>query len=296
MNDALSHAIQSLRWEIGTDAIELTGSASGASVYRVQAAGEDAILKVTGPGNTRQLARRELAFYRIMADRIPVRIPRLLRYTDNEDITALLLSAHPTSPPAREWSKPTWLELARQLAELHSLSIPSGDRWLGTSWLRQALDQPPLDLAEGYWSNTSAASNISLVLGRISELAAAFKSVPDCFVHGDCHVDNLLREDGELVWADWQSVGVGNPAGELAFLWSRADADDADLPYEAMLDVYLAHRDTEPAPFRRALIAAEICILLFGWPHYAAYREQHAQDRIARRLIHLINCWLSGAA
>jgi hypothetical protein len=97
-----------------------------------------------------------------------------------------------------------------------------------------------------------------------------------------------------LVWADWQSVGVGNPAGELAFLWSRADADDADLPYDAMLDVYLTHREAEPVLFRRALVAAEIGILLFGWPQYAAYRDQDVQHRIARRLIHLTDRWLSG--
>jgi len=109
----------------------------------------------------------------------------------------------------------------------------------------------------------------------------------------DCHVDNLLREDGELVWADWQSVGVGSPAGELAFLWSRADADGADLPYDAMFDVYLSERETNPVLFRQALVAAEIGILLFGWPEYAAYRAQDAQERLARRLIDLTDCWLS---
>jgi thiamine kinase-like enzyme len=296
MNDALSHAIQSLQWEVGTDAIELAGAASGAGVYRVQVAGEDAILKVTGPGRARQLARRELTFYRTMADRMPITTPRLLRYADDEDITALLLTAHQPSSPAREWGRSAWLELARQLAALHSLAIPSEDHWLGTSWLRQALDRPPLDVAEGYWSNTSAADSFRLVLRHISELAEAFRSTPDCFVHGDCHVDNLLREDDELVWADWQSVGVGNPAGELAFLWSRADADDAELPYDAMLDVYLTHREAEPVPFRRALVAAEIGILLFGWPQYAAFRDQDVQHRIARRVIHLTDRWLSGTA
>jgi thiamine kinase-like enzyme len=293
MTDALLHAIQSLQWEIGTDAIELAGAASGAGVYRVQVAGEDAVLKVTGPGRARQLARRELTFYRTMADRMPITTPRLLRYADDEDITALLLTAHQPSPPAPDWSQSAWLELARQLAALHSLPIPSEDHWLGTSWLRQALDQPPLDVAEGYWSNTSAAGSICVVLRRTSELAEAFGSTPDCFVHGDCHVDNLLREDRELVWADWQSVGVGSPAGELAFLWSRADADGAGLPYDAMLDVYLTHREADPVPLRRALVAAEIGILLFGWPQYAAYRAPDEQHRLARRLTHLTDRWLS---
>jgi thiamine kinase-like enzyme len=293
MNDALLHAIQSLQWEIGTDAIELAGAVSGAGVYRVQAAGEDAVLKVTGPGRTRQLARRELTFYRTMAGRMPITTPRLLRYADDEDITALLLTAHQPSPPATEWSRSTWLELARQLAALHSVPIPSEDHWLGPSWLHEALDRPPLDVAEGYWSNTAAADSSSVVLRRTSELAEAFRATPDCLVHGDCHVDNLLREDRELVWADWQGVGVGSPAGELAFLWSRADADGADLPYDAMLDVYLTHREVDPASLRRALVAAEISILLFGWPQYASYGSKEEQHRLARRLNHLTDRRLS---
>ena len=45
--------------------------------------------------------------------------------------------------------------------------------------------------------------------------------------------------------------------------------------------------------YRQALVAAEIGILLFGWPEYAAYRAQDAQERLARRLIDLTDCWLS---
>lgn len=296
MNEALSRAMESLQLEVGTGAVELAGAASGAGVYRLQVAGEDAVLKVTGPGSARQLARRELTFYRTMADRMPVTTPRLLRYADNEDMTALLLTAHQPSPPAREWGRSAWLELAKQLAALHALPLPRDDHWLGTDWLRQALNQPPLDVAEGYWSNTSGASSIRLVLRHVSEFAEAFRSTPDCFVHGDCHIDNLLRANDELVWADWQSVGVGNPAGELAFLWSRAATDGADLPYEAMLDVYVTQREVDPVPLRRALAAAEIGILLFGWPQYAAYRDQDAQHRIAQRLMHLTDRWLSGTA
>jgi hypothetical protein len=69
--------------------------------------------------------------------------------------------------------------------------------------------------------------------------------------------------------------------------------DGADLSYDGMLDVYLAERETDPVMFRRALVAAELGILLFGWPEYAAYRAQDAQERLARRLIDLTDCWLS---
>jgi aminoglycoside phosphotransferase (APT) family kinase protein len=287
----LAHALECLQLEMRTDAVEITG-ASGAGVHRVRVGGEDAVLKVTGPGPTRELARRELTFYRSMADGMPISTPRLLRSLDDEQVTALVLTAHRSSPPAVEWSRTAWLDLARQLATLHALPIPSGNHWLGTSWLGQALERPRSDVAEGYWFKTSAADSARVALSDIGELAEALRFTGDCFVHGDCHVENLLREGDDLVWADWQSVGVGSPAGELAFLWSRASADGADVPYDAMLDVYLSGADS--LQMRRALVAAELGILLFGWPEHAAYSGPVVQDRLARRLVQLTDRWLSG--
>jgi thiamine kinase-like enzyme len=179
------------------------------------------------------------------------------------------------------------------LATLHALAIPRVKHWLGTSWLGPALERPPSEVAGGYWFTTTAADSARLALPHIDELAEALRSAGDCFVHGDCHVENLLREGDELVWADWQSVGVGSPAGELAFLWSRAAADGADVPYDAMLDVYLTYRDADAVEFRRALAAAELGILLFGWPEHAAYCAPVVQDRLARRLVQLTDRWLS---
>jgi aminoglycoside phosphotransferase (APT) family kinase protein len=292
-NAPLAHALECLQLEIRADAIDTKG-ASGAGVHRVRVGDEDAVLKVTGPGPTRELARRELTFYRTMAEGMPISTPRLLRSLDDEHVTAMLLSAHRPSLPAREWDLAAWLDLARQLASLHALPIPSENHWLGTSWLSQALDRPPS--GEGYWFKTPAADSARLALGHTGEFAEALRSTADCFVHGDCHVENLLREgDDELVWADWQSVGVGSPAAELAFLWSRADADGADVPYDAMLDVYLTCREADPVQIRRALVAAELGILLFGWPAHAAYCAPAVQERLARRLVQLTDRWLAGA-
>ncbi|HEY0688218.1 MAG TPA: phosphotransferase [Kribbella sp.] len=122
-------------------------------------------------------------------------------------------------------------------------------------------------------------------------IGEAFRATPDSFLHGDCHVDNLLREGNQIVWADWQAAGAGSPAGDLAFLWSRAQADGADLPYDAMLREYVTHREVDPALLRRSLVAAEIGILLFGWPAYAAYLTQSDRDRITRRLLQLMDDW-----
>jgi hypothetical protein len=39
------------------------------------------------------------------------------------------------------------------------------------------------------------------------------------------------------------------------------------------------------------VVAAEIGILLFGWPECAAYRIQNDRDGMTHRLIQLIDAW-----
>jgi Ser/Thr protein kinase RdoA (MazF antagonist) len=300
--DPIAQILRELGWHVDVVGVQLRGSASGSAVHPVRFGGADAVLKVTTAGPLQVNARRELGFYRTMAERIAVRTPRLLRYADNDDLTALLLSAHPPAPPAREWDRPRWLALAGQLAALHSSPVPDRPSWLATPWLQQILDDPPVDVAGEYWSRTGAADAVGAVLAEPAALAAAIAAAGVCFVHGDCHVGNLLRDgdghgDGDgTVWADWQMAGMGSPAVDLAFLCSRADADGADLPYGAMMCEYAARRPCDVEALHRATVAAELGILLFGWPEYAVHIGQAGRDRLTRRLLRLVDDWRVRAA
>ncbi|MEQ7010304.1 aminoglycoside phosphotransferase family protein [Actinopolymorpha sp. B17G11] len=291
LDDELARVMRSVGLELGAKRMDLTGGASGSGVYRVQIDGDAAVLKVTPAGEWQNNARRELTFYQTLADQVPVTTPSLLRYADNDHFTALLLSAHGSARPAREWDRPAWLEVARQLAAIHSIPPPGEDPWIDPPVHRKLPYLPPIDVAEAYWPTTGAADSVRPLLDEPDQLVEALRAIPDCFGHGDCHVDNLLREGEQIVWADWQVAGVGCPASELAFLWSRANADGAELPYEAMLREYVAHREVDPALFHRALVAAEIEILLFAWPHFAASLTQEERDRLTRRLLQLIHDW-----
>jgi Ser/Thr protein kinase RdoA (MazF antagonist) len=291
--------VQTLGWDLEVDETKLAGAASGAGVYRVRLDGRDAVLKVTA-GAGQQSARRELAFYRTLADRVPVMTPQLLRYAEHDEFTAIVLSAHTPAPPAQEWDQTAWVEVARQLAALHSMPVPDEQRWTETPWLQQTLRQPPVTLAAKYWSATEAAAAVEQLLSETTALARDVDAVPDCFLHGDCHADNLLRDDdnnadgggvdggGDLiVWADWQSVGVGAPAGDLALLWTRGHADGADLPYDAMLHEYADLRGVDATKLRPAVRAAELAFLLFAWPDFARYLPQSKQNRLTSRLLQL---------
>ncbi len=287
----LARAVRALGWGVEIGGTALAGSASGAGVYLVQVDGQDAVLKVTAAGDWQPNARRELTFYQTLADRVPVATPRLLRYADDECLTALLLSAHTPALPAREWDRSAWLEVSRQLAQLHSVSLPDQAAWHQTPFAGTEPDEHALRLAKDYWSATDAADCIALVLDDPDVLMRAVKATPECFAHGDCHVDNLLRDGDRIVWADWQVAAVGYSAGDLAFLWSRADADGADLPYAAMVHEYATHRGVDATVLSRGLVAAELRILLFGWPHHAAFCAQDVRDRLTRRFRRLATDW-----
>lgn len=286
----LIRAFRDLGIEERTPAVELAGSASGSGVFGVQVDGRDAVLKVTAAGDGQPEARRELHFYQALAGCVPVRTPALLDHVDG-DLVVLLLSAHTATPPAREWNKNEWLQVVRQLAALHSTPVPEGTEWRRRQWLQDVLEHPRSEVADRYWSGTDAADGVRLILAETREMVRAIDAIPACFVHGDCHVGNLLRDGTEIVWSDWQTTGIGSPAADLAFLWGRADSDGADLPYEAMMEEYIAHRQLDPIPFRRALIATEIGFKLFGWPDWAHYHSPDECDRVTRRLIRLLEDW-----
>jgi len=291
LDGELTRVMRSVGLDGEVRALDLAGGASGSGVYRVEIADGDAVLKVTFAGHGQQNARSELRFYRTLADRVPVATPRLLRYVDNDEFTAVMLTAHAAALPARDWDRPAWLEMARQLAALHSMPPPAEDPWIGRSFHRQVPYQPAVDRAERYWSSTDAADGVRPLLAAPDDLAQALRAIPDSFVHGDCHADNMLREGPEIVWTDWQGAGIGCPAGDLAFLWSRAGVDGAELPYEEMLREYAERSEIDPTLFRRAVLAAELNTLIFAWPDYVFGCTADQREHLTSRLLRLLEDW-----
>ena len=270
----------------------LAGSMSSSVVHRGLLDGKEVVLKATCTSGQREPARRELAFYLTLADGLPVRTPELLRYVDTDEVTALVLTAHMPALPAAEWVLSDWLRVARELAALHDVRMPAGALWEHQPWVRWVLTHPPMESAERFWTTDP----VRRVLGDADAFADALDAVEDGFVHGDCHVDNLLRDGVDSsgsVWSDWQTCGRGCPAVDLAFLWSRAHADGADLPYESMIRAYLAARDTasDVDAFRRGLLAAELATGLFGWPDYAGFHPPRDRARVAERIATLATRW-----
>lgn len=270
---------------------ELAGAGSRSTVRLVRAGEHDAVLKLTTPDGEQQHARRELAFYRTLAEQVPVETPSLLRYVDSDEFTALLLSVHTPTPPAKGWDRSDWIRVADDLARLHSFTLPERHEWTAPLWLEGVLARPPLDVAVDFWTRTDAADSVDPVLETVPELAPALAALPEVFVHGDCHVGNLLRAGDRFVWTDWQATGLGSPAGDLSFLWGRAYADGADPPRAEMMREYAVLRGLDPVQLHRSLVAAELGTMLFGWPAFAHHHPRDEQDRLVRRFAELAHEW-----
>ena len=274
----------------------LTGSMSGSQVYAVTRPDRTrAVLKLTAAaeGPARRAAERELHVYLHLRSRVGVRTPELLDHRQSARVVAILLTEHPAPQPASSWSRRQWLDLADDLARLHQTPVPAGPRWRRPSWLEATLHQPDVAVARAFWSWPGEPELLAPILADVAPLHDAISPFADCFLHGDCHTDNILVDHHQLIWADWQGAGVGNPAAELVFPSVRATPAGAVLPQDEMTQRYAEARTLDPAQLRRATLAAELATFLFTWPAYAAYNTPIGIQRVHHRTATLARAWVS---
>ncbi len=275
----------------------LAGGVSGSGVFRlVFTDRSDAVLKVTTNPAWRDKARREARFYREAAADLPVRVPQLLAVADTGSATCLLLSAAAPAPTPTLWGVHDWLRVARELAMLHrGMQSPVLDRF---SWLTRAdpISPDQVRAAADCWDRWGCGRIAEPLLQRPSELTAALAALPATVIHGDCHAGNLLVDDtGGFRWADWQEVGIGHGPEDLALLWQRAEFGGAAPPRQAMLEAYAAVREVSSVPaLHRAAVAAELQVLLFGWPAHLRHADHERRDRLIRRFRALSLDWAGG--
>jgi Ser/Thr protein kinase RdoA (MazF antagonist) len=277
--------------------VDMPASTLGKSGSRIHVVrrdnGRTCVLKVTslGEDDAARRGRRELAFYRDLAARMPIRTPALLDAYEDDDVIALLLSAHGAVEPATAWDRRSWLALAVDLARLHGTAVPAPDHWTEMWSPVHALSEPDLPMIERFWREDLGSALDAIVDSR-ERLAQEILQAGECFVHGDCHTENILREDGALVWIDWQGTGIGNPARELAFLHARATPSGARIPPE-LLATYCRERNTDLEQMRRSVLAAELGIFLFEWPPYASFNSPAGTQRVRRRTRDLAERWMA---
>lgn len=290
--------------------VALTGLAapgdarSGAGIHPVVLpSGSRAYLKVTAAdgvavGDTLTAAERELRFYREVGPRAPVRTPPLLDALVVDEGVALLLGDAGEQRDVVAWSVGQWRTLGRELARLHTMSLPTGD-WQRPDDLLAALEASDLSTVVAFWF--AHLPQLDELLAVRAELGDLLRSLPPVFVHGDCHTANVVhRADrpateghgpDDLALCDWQSAGTGRATSDLALLSVRATPSGVRVP-AAFLEEYLSQCAREGTPqdaaeVSRNLLLEELAVLVFQWPPFAAYNGPAGISRVRRRARYL---------
>jgi Ecdysteroid kinase-like family len=199
-----------------------------ASLVAKLGAGEDRSIVASG-------YRNEVAFYRDLADTVAIRTPRCWHasITDEGTVFTLLLE---DLAPAEPGDQLAGCDAAVAEAAVRNLAGLHGPRWGDpTLWDHPLFDPVDADgaafLGEVFTSavgtfvdryRAELADGDERLLGQIAEVIPAWITAhPERFalLHGDHRLDNLLfAPEGEVAAVDWQTLTVGHPGRDLAYL------------------------------------------------------------------------------
>jgi Ser/Thr protein kinase RdoA (MazF antagonist) len=272
----------------------LGGGVSGSYVFRLHGYAQPYVLKLTlasTPAYARERSRREIAFHQHLAPEMPVQVPQVYSSFVEPDQggSAVLLGVYAPPLPPSAWTETDYDEVARQLARLHGRFWNATERLSRFEWLRRPAAVAPEEVAgaqrawqalqqqEAFRELFTAPRQQLLhrLLATIEHTSTDGDVLPLTLCHGDCHMDNLLRDDtGALVWADWQEVGLGYGPDDLSFFYQRAMNTGVEVLFAPMLATYhaeLAEHTGQPialSVLRARAAHHELYTRLLHWPHY----------------------------
>ena len=185
----------------------------------------------------------EVSWYRELADRVPVPRPHChFAAIEDNGIDFLLLLAD--CAPARQGDQLKGADAATlgvaidAAAALHAplWNSPELDR---IAWLQKdnrpiirALFPGMFDAFRDRYADRLDADCLALGAGIVERLDAYLGRTPSArsLTHADLRIDNILfAPDGSECWiVDWQTVGAGNGATDLAYLVGTSFADPAE--------------------------------------------------------------------
>lgn len=271
----------------------LQGGISGAATYWLHMTDEELVCKVTRANSERGIlerAQRELYFYQLLAPQLPLRVPQVMASVQDAQGIALLLMAYRPSPPARLWRQEHYVEVAGQLGRLHAPFWKNAERVAQCSWLRRHtgnVSAQQVQWAKAQWQALQEDARLMPLISRhyyqpvmrllsqLQQVESFLSGFPVTVCHGDCHSDNVLRDEREdLIWADWQEVGIGPGPADVSFFIQRAFFAGGMVPDEAMIVAY--HRQLEEhieeriplALLQQVMDAIEVRAWILDWPPY----------------------------
>lgn len=182
---------------------------SGAGVYRVQAAGQSFVLKVSAPSLPAADFQRTLSQLRLAAD---AGLAPALVHVDEARRAVLSAFIVDRSFPAFYFdaqTRPAALDLlGRTLRRVHDLPAPS------------APSKSPEEFLGELWSGLSAPSALPAfvreAVGRVRDEPAPVNERALVLSHNDVNPTNLAFDGERLFLLDWDASGTNDPLYDLA--------------------------------------------------------------------------------
>jgi hypothetical protein len=168
--------------------------------------------------------RREVSFFRYLAEQVPVEVPRLMvAQPDGEWM--ILEYVHPSKPP-NQWEADQYLIATDTLVTLHDRFWSlEGDleiyNWLGrpltrdfeiyiqaaSTGIQRMLKRGSLPI---FNQKPAYLSMLEDLVKKAGGVAQELKNIPSTLIHGDYWPGNLLTTPtGNIVACDWQHVSIG---------------------------------------------------------------------------------------
>jgi aminoglycoside/choline kinase family phosphotransferase len=272
--------VTALRWEpIGTgqvgDSVRFNleyGGGEGPSTLAAKFPAADATSR--GTAAAFGLYAKEVGFYREIAPRLDVRVPRAIAAEIAADSVDFILVFEDLGP-ARQGNQLDGCPLAdareavKQAAAIHAPSWNSAEI-VDLDWLHSAPEtigqikalypQAHAIFAERYAD--SLEPELMQICAALNEAVGEwFGREPEtrCLIHGDFRLDNMLfdiRGGVEpIAVLDWQTVAVGHPLTDLGYFLGCGVGDDLRRAHESeLLDLYCSEMTARGVPLTREAV------------------------------------------
>ena len=200
--------------------------------------------------NATGMGRREALFYRTLADRVPMRVPRpfVARYDEATSDFVLVLedleASGCTMPDPAEGLTFEQARLAMEdYARLHVRyedarrradeaawvePMPPGNEY-GSWMLKHALEHHRERLTDAF------AELATLYVEQQAAYEAAWLEGPHTLIQGDGHIGNLFLDEGRPGFFDWGLVQIGTPMREVGFFIAMALSPERRRQHEREL-------------------------------------------------------------
>lgn len=238
--------------EVGVLSVDWDGASAIPSRLLVKCALDDDIARLYN--SIMLFYQRELGFYRDLADKVPLRVPRGWVCLDDADrhllVTDFVDGARP-GDVVEGADLDTMRNLIVGMAGLHGrywqdeqvASLP----WM-VSWRTESILQGA-PIMEMFWRQAVtnepelvprdiAAVCEAYHVGHSAELLDRMAQRPWTFIHGDYQLDNMLFDADGVVAVDWQGCMVSFPGMDLGYLLGTSGSDETVAHEEALLDLY----------------------------------------------------------